>query len=648
MINAAHRDEGVHGLSDSTLAALLTATVWIAAWFGLASNAALPSGADPGNMLAQSYSFDDASRELNYAPLLPWLMSGIRHQTGDLEALAAWTKTLGVALLSFQAVGLGLLARAYGGARAGLIGYTLTLASPFAWTQLGWGGYAQFLGVGFGGLALSGLVMASQTREGRRNAAWSAVAGLAFGLVTLSHVYSVPFFAAACLVVAARARLSPVRSGLPFVMTALVVSFPHWPTLWRIMGLGGSLRASGGDLADALIPISDALQNVTFHPATSALAFAPFLAACFFSVSRARLIDAQTLLPWIAGAAVLGPLTPPLQMDRLFLIASHALTLAIAGSLSRLPQRRFGRALIGLWALTSIAATMDETEAWARQGGRLSIGEAELLRRAGGETVAIATDSPSVEGYWFRGLTGGRALIGDNFKWFAGSWEREESALVQNFLLGDFALLGGPLSIVAPSPNAAEATLVFDDGVEFCPLFRLRVLAGGTTVTRTSDGIELHAAEETRLSIKSVNGSRLIGVTPSGNGAALIWEFRYAPYRPRGLRRTVLLKGASVEASGTGLTLTFRDRITISGRSPSSAGGRAVWTLDEIEKVGATRFVVSSAFWPRFESDPRFAVVDSAGRLRVFTFLNSPRGQAPRSLELSPSAAPAPIPRPLR
>ena len=151
MMNAAHREVSVHGPRDFSLTVLLTATVWIVAWLSLSSTVSLPSGADPGNMFAQSYSFDDASRDLSYAPLLPWLMGQIRHQTGDLEALATWTKALGLALLFFQAVGLGLLARAHGGARAGLIGYTLALGSPFAWTQLGWGGYAQFLGVGVGG-----------------------------------------------------------------------------------------------------------------------------------------------------------------------------------------------------------------------------------------------------------------------------------------------------------------------------------------------------------------------------------------------------------------------------------------------------------------------------------------------------------------
>mgnify|MGYP000190095492 CR=1 FL=1 len=620
---------------DLGLLAGLSVCVALLATAALSSTPTLPSGADPGNMLAESFAFGDASIDATYAPLLPWIMGHCRRLAPELAELSALLKGLGVALLFFQAACLGGLAWAALGMRAGALAYLLALAAPSGWTQLGWGGYGQFLGTGFGALALAGLTLRDEAGTDRSRLVASTIAGSALGMVTLSHIYSVPFFGTACFVLLARDRLRHPRELAAFGLAAVTVLLPGLDTLSRVARLGTELRAAGGDLADGLVPLLEGIQNVWFHPIPSVLGVAPMAVALAFKVSRDRMLVRSHWEPWIAGAVVLSLLTPMLQFDRIWLIATPAATLATAYGLASLPWRSGVLGGVAIWVLLATPAALIQNEGLFRDSGRLTVEEGHLLMRIPpGPILAVATETPSLEGYWFRGLTGRRAFIGDHYRWYASERERRESALVQNLLLGDYGLLGSPLSLIASTAEPAQATLVFDDGVERCPLFRLTVASGAARIRGSTGSLVIESRAETELVLEPVGGSRLLASRESSEGLELSWEYRYAPYRPRGLVRRVLVKGAALIKAEKGVRLRMSSRSTIEDFSRSQGSFRPEWTLSAIQREGAGRIVASRALVPQLQATFALFPIDSADRLTVFDIGPRRTDPPPDSLRL--------------
>lgn len=620
---------------DLGLVAVLSVYVGLLSAVALSSTPTLPSGADAGNLLAESYVFGDPAIEATYAPILPLIMGQARRLAPELADLAGLIKGLGVVLLFFQAGCLGSLAWAARGSRAATLTFMLALSAPAAWTQLGWGGYGQFLGTGFGALALAGLTLGARATSERGRLLASAGAGAALGLVALSHIYSVPFFGAACLAVIARVRFRRARELAAFALAAVAVVLPGLETLVRVAGLGSELRASGGGVMDALIPVLEAIQNIGFHPLASALSALPLAVALSFKASRAEALVRTQWEPWIAGAATLSLLTPMLQFDRIWLLAAHAATLSAAYGLASLSSRNAVLGGVALWALIATPAALTQNERLFQNSGRLTIDEARLLTRLpAGPVLAVATDTPNVAGYWYRGLTGRRAIIGDRYRWYASEKERRNSALVQNLLLGDYGLLGSPLSLIAKTAEPTEATLVFDDGVERCALFRIEVAQGAARISGVQSTLVIESEAATELVLEPVQGSTLSSINESSEGIELTWEYRYAPYRPRGLLRRILVKGAVLVTRDKGAGLRMSGRGTIEGLSPSRKPIGAEWTLAALRREGAGWILVSRAQAPHLQSTFALAPIDSAGRLTVFDIGSTRADTAPDSIVL--------------
>lgn len=599
--------------------AVLSVCVGLLSASALSSTPTLPSGADPGNMLAESFALGDASIEATYAPLLPWIMGHGRRLAPEIGDLAALVKGLGVAFLFFQAACLGGLAWSAAGRHAGALAYGLALAAPSAWTQLGWGGYGQFLGTSFGALALTGLTLRDRAGTDRHRLAVSALSGGALGMVAMSHIYSLPFFGTACLVLLARDQPRRPRESVAWGLAAVTVVLPGLDTLLRVARLGAQLRAAGGNLMDGLVPLFEGVQNVGFHPIPSALAAAPVVAALTFKASRDRLLVRSHWEPWIAGAFVLSLLTPLLQFDRIWLIATPAATLAAAYGLACLPWRGVVLGGVAAWALLAATATLMQNEELFRDSGRLTIEEGRFLMRIPpGPIVAVATETPNLEGYWFRGLTGRRAFIGDRYRWYASEKERRESALVQNLLRGDYGLVGRPLSLIGNTADPTQATLVFDDGVERCALFRMSVASGGAAIRGEGGRLVIASPAQTDLVLEPVDESRLAASRESSGGIELSWEYRYAPYRPRGLIRRILVQGASVLPTQNGVRLRLLGRATIEGLSRSDVPFRAEWTQSAIQKEGVGRILASLRMVPQLQRSLALSPIDGVGRLTLF------------------------------
>jgi hypothetical protein len=520
----------------------------------LVSRSALPPGADPGHLLGLSYALEGHGPEgpLKYPPALPFAMLLLRRFSGaETELLYGFVKAMGILLLLFEALGLGAYAGATAGGRAGAWTFMLGALNPNSWNQLLWGGYAQFGAIGAGASALAFLHkgLAAPRHEGT---GYRIAAAFLLGCVPLFHLYSVPFFlgASICLcllhvrgssagVVVSRAVTVALLSGIVFI-----------PAIPAYANIAGAIDRSPWDpqlhLQSYQIAIAEVAQGIYFHPAVNGLMFVAFVLT--IAAGRWRRCLFPWLLPFLVGSLLLFVLTPPLHAARAGTFLCHAVVLLMGMSLGQRGERNLPWPLLLVLILTPLIDYRD-LEAQHSNYAPLGLVETKAMRDLGRTAegrVWVVSPSPNIDGWWFQGLTGRSALIGDRLRWYMYSDERIRSVDAQTMLHSSQVLDGGSLRLLR---DVETTSLWVHDREEYYPLLQIRCASSqeARSVVWETEGnalgftLRCRADTDLLVRIEPFPGVRALRVTGRDRSMTLDLEFLYQPFRFRGMTRSVEL-----------------------------------------------------------------------------------------------------------
>ena len=537
-------------------------------------------------MLALSYALEGIGPEgeLAYPPALPGLMLVVRRVAdGDTSTLFWLVKAVALLCLLVEALGLAALAGTLAGRAAASWTFVLAAWNPSSWNQVLWGGYAQMLAVGLGGL---GLALLLQSRERLR---W--LAGVFFGAVVLTHPYSAVFFGVAFTSFVISRRL---WRALPAVIVAVVVALPSVSAYSVLLG-DLSFGRSGEAYAVGLF---QALQNVVYHPAINVLMVC-LLVLAIRTGARAN----HYVWPFLVACGLLVFVTPPIHVARAGAFAWHGAVLFMGISFALATASKLRLAVLCLLPIVSYAELTTLIGDFAPLRQRHASAMATLAKVAQGRTLVVSR-TPNVDGWWYEGLTGKPALIGDDLRWSLLGVQQDRSVAAQTIVHATDLLDGGAtrlLTLELPGEEPVSSFWIRD--TEYYPLVEKRDLQAASVLT-------------------PARGARFLETSREGDAIVLRCEFLYDWFRWKGYTRDVVVE---VTADTTWSATRSAEAVRIQGRNVElqfeSLSSPTVRSVDDL----LTTWDVSHV-WVRgvpeaarrFELDPRFEKLWEQGCVVTF------------------------------
>jgi hypothetical protein len=236
-------------------------------------------------------------------------------------------------------------------------------------------------------------------------------------------------------------------------------------------------------------------------------------------------------------------------------------------------------------------------------------------REATGRTL-IVSPHPNIDGWWFEGLTGRPALIGDHLRWYVLDGQRRRSIDARALAHASSFLDGGSLKIMNAPPSRVLWVM---DNVEFYPLLRF---TGKIQLEGSPNGFRLDTTEG--LEIEPSPGAMLREISGDGATFTLRCEYKYELFRPKGFSRTVTLEVLSdpwdASVADGKLRIESTRQVSIEARVEGLRPSDWRWVPQNeiLSKHNISHVLVRGNEVERFRRDPRFDNLWTRGSMTAF------------------------------
>jgi hypothetical protein len=220
--------------------------------------------------------------------------------------------------------------------------------------------------------------------------------------------------------------------------------------------------------------------------------------------------------------------------------------------------------LIAVTSVTSYAALTRLYPSYAQLDAEVAAAMLDLGASSTGR-VLVVSPTPNVDGWWFEGLTGRPALIGDRLKWYIFEAERKRSIAAQTLVQSRWVLDGGALKLLefsAPKQRSVM-TLRVNDDVEYYPLLQFHGGMEFFEARGQTDGIQLiwrrkpaaaSAPSLLPVRIEPPPGVIFRQLSRSGELLTVNCEFLYERFRIAGLEQVVQIEVVASDGWRSSLT----------------------------------------------------------------------------------------------
>ena len=374
-------------------------------------------------------------------------------------------------------------------------------------------------------------------------------------------------------------------------MVAVLVALPSVPAYSHFLG-----DLSFGRTAEAYaISVAEVGQNIVFHPAINVL-----MGVLLALAIAARKQALSLMWPFLVACGVLLVVTPPFHVARAGFFAWHGAILFMGISFALAGASRSSKIVLAVVCLTPIVSFAELTTLlgdYAPLEKRHADAMVTLARAVDGRAL-IVSPTPNVDGWWYEGLTGKPALIGDDLRWALLREQQERSVAAQTITHATLVQDGGPIRLLTLElPGAQTVTSLWVRDVEFYPLVEMRRPDGNEAVLTPAPGARFH------------------DVVREGDTLSVRCEFLYEWYRLKGFTRDVEV---DVTADASGPANVSAESVRVRGIRGSAWRARSVDDLLRQWNVSHVWVRGRPAATERFELDARFEKTWEDGEVIVF------------------------------